>query len=103
MARNCGTILISPSSELCAQENIHDQAAWLGPRALARRAKSGARKSDVAEALSSGRHRQGRQAGSFESGLGAAIRRSGNPASGDVGDAKLIRKFGDVPDDQSAL
>jgi hypothetical protein len=23
---------------------------------------------------------------------------SGNPASGDVGDAKLIRKFGDVPE-----
>jgi hypothetical protein len=41
--------------------------------------------------------------GSFESGVGAAIRRSGNPASGKVGDAKLIRKFGDVPDDLSAF
>jgi hypothetical protein len=40
---------------------------------------------------------------SFESGVGAAIRRSGNPASGKVGDAKLIRKFGDVPDDLSAF
>ena len=29
--------------------------------------------------------------------------RTGDPATGDFGDAKLIRKFGDVPDDLSAL
>ncbi len=28
---------------------------------------------------------------------------SRKPAAGDFGDAKLIRKFGDVPDDLSAL
>jgi hypothetical protein len=27
----------------------------------------------------------------------------GDPATGDFSDAKLIRKFGDVPDDLSAL
>ena len=32
-----------------------------------------------------------------------AFSRSGGPATGDFGDAKLIRKFGDVPDDLSAL
>ncbi|MET4842551.1 hypothetical protein ABIF62_003046 [Bradyrhizobium japonicum] len=32
-----------------------------------------------------------------------AFSRSGDPATGDFGDAKLIRKFGDVPDDLSAL
>ena len=32
-----------------------------------------------------------------------AFSRSGEPATGDFGDAKLIRKFGDVPDDLSAL
>jgi hypothetical protein len=42
-------------------------------------------------------------AAGLESGLGAAIRRSRNPASGDVGDAKLIRKFGDVPDGPERL
>ncbi|WP_411781600.1 hypothetical protein [Bradyrhizobium sp. UFLA01-814] len=29
--------------------------------------------------------------------------RSGNPATGEFGDAKVIRKFGDVPGDLSAL
>jgi hypothetical protein len=29
--------------------------------------------------------------------------RSGDPATGDFSDAKVIRKFGDVPDDLSAL
>ncbi|MCS3452651.1 MULTISPECIES: hypothetical protein [Bradyrhizobium] len=29
--------------------------------------------------------------------------RTGDPATGDFGDAKIIRKFGDVPDDLSAL
>jgi hypothetical protein len=28
---------------------------------------------------------------------------TGDPATGDFSDAKLIRKFGDVPDDLSAL
>ena len=28
-----------------------------------------------------------------------AFSRSGDPATGDFGDAELIRKFGDVPDD----
>ena len=32
-----------------------------------------------------------------------AFSRSGDPATGDFGDAKLIRKFGDVPDDLSVL
>ena len=32
-----------------------------------------------------------------------AFSRSGDPATGDVGDATVIRKFGDVPDDLSAL
>jgi hypothetical protein len=32
-----------------------------------------------------------------------AFSRSGDPATGDFGDAKLIRKFGDIPDDLSAL
>jgi hypothetical protein len=36
--------------------------------------------------------------------LGAvAFSRSGDPATGDFSDAKVIRKFGDVPDDLSAL
>jgi len=29
--------------------------------------------------------------------------RTGDPATGDFSDAKVIRKFGDVPDDLSAL
>jgi hypothetical protein len=32
-----------------------------------------------------------------------AFSRSGDPATGEFGDAKLLRKFGDVPDDLSAL
>lgn len=32
-----------------------------------------------------------------------AFSRTGDPATGEFGDAKLIRKFGDVPDDLSAL
>jgi hypothetical protein len=32
-----------------------------------------------------------------------AFSRSGDPATGDFGDAKLLRKFGDVPGDLSAL
>jgi hypothetical protein len=32
-----------------------------------------------------------------------AFSRTGDPASGDFSDAKLIRKFGEVPDDLSAL
>jgi hypothetical protein len=32
-----------------------------------------------------------------------AFSRSGDPATGDFGDAKLLRKFGDVPDDLSVL
>jgi hypothetical protein len=32
-----------------------------------------------------------------------AFSRSGDLATGDFGDAKLIRKFGEVPDDLSAL
>ena len=32
-----------------------------------------------------------------------AFSRSGDPATGDFGDAVLIRKFGDVPDDLSTL
>jgi hypothetical protein len=32
-----------------------------------------------------------------------AFSRAGDPATGDFGDAKVIRKFGDVPDDLSAL
>jgi hypothetical protein len=32
-----------------------------------------------------------------------AFSRSGDPATGEFGDAKLIRKFGDAPDDLSAF
>jgi hypothetical protein len=32
-----------------------------------------------------------------------AFNRTGDPATGDFSDAKVIRKFGDVPDDLSAL
>ena len=32
-----------------------------------------------------------------------AFSRTGDPASGDFGEAKVIRKFGDVPDDLSEL
>jgi hypothetical protein len=32
-----------------------------------------------------------------------AFSRTGDPSTGDFGDAKLIRKFGDVPDDLNAL
>jgi hypothetical protein len=32
-----------------------------------------------------------------------AFSRTGDPATGDFVDAKLIRKFGDVPNDLSAL
>jgi hypothetical protein len=32
-----------------------------------------------------------------------AFSRTGNPATGDFSDAKVIRKFGDVPDDLSTL
>ncbi len=32
-----------------------------------------------------------------------AFCRTGDPATGEFGDAKLIRKFGDVPEDLSAL
>jgi hypothetical protein len=36
-------------------------------------------------------------------GGAVAFSRSGDPATGDFGDATVIRKFGKVPDDQSAL
>jgi hypothetical protein len=32
-----------------------------------------------------------------------AFSRTGDPASGDFGEARVIRKFGDVPEDLSAL
>lgn len=32
-----------------------------------------------------------------------AFSRTGDPATGEFGDAELIRKFGDVPEDLSAL
>ncbi|MEH2560541.1 hypothetical protein [Bradyrhizobium sp. AZCC 2289] len=32
-----------------------------------------------------------------------AFSRTGDPATGDFGDAKVIRKFGDVPEDLSAF
>ena len=32
-----------------------------------------------------------------------AFRRTGDPATGDFGDAKILKKFGDVPDDLSGL
>jgi hypothetical protein len=36
--------------------------------------------------------------------VGAVVfSRSGDPATGDFGDATVIRKFGDVPEDLSAL
>jgi hypothetical protein len=41
--------------------------------------------------------------GSFAIISAVAFSRSGDPATGDFGDATVIRKFGDVPDDLSAL
>lgn len=39
-----------------------------------------------------------------EGHIGAvAFSRTGDPATGDFGDAKVIRKFGEVPDDLSTL
>jgi hypothetical protein len=39
-----------------------------------------------------------------EGNIGAvAFSRTGDPATGDFSDAKVIRKFGDVPDDLSTL
>lgn len=39
-----------------------------------------------------------------EGNVGAvAFSRSGDPATGDFGDAKVMKKFGDVPDDLSTL
>ena len=39
-----------------------------------------------------------------EGHIGAvAFSRTGDPATGDFSDAKVIRKFGDVPDDLSGL
>jgi hypothetical protein len=35
-------------------------------------------------------------------GGAVALSRPGDPATGDFGDAQVIRKFGDVPDDLSA-
>lgn len=32
-----------------------------------------------------------------------AFARTGDPATGDFGDAKVLKKFGDVPDDLSTL
>jgi hypothetical protein len=32
-----------------------------------------------------------------------AFSRTGDPATGDFSDAKVVKKFGDVPDDLSAL
>jgi hypothetical protein len=32
-----------------------------------------------------------------------AFSRTGDPATGDFGDAKMIKKFGEVPDDLSTL
>ena len=32
-----------------------------------------------------------------------AFSRTGDPATGDFGDAKVLKKFGDVPDDLSTL
>jgi len=32
-----------------------------------------------------------------------AFIRTGDPATGDLGDAKIIKKFGEVPDDLSTL
>jgi len=32
-----------------------------------------------------------------------AFNRTGDPATGDLGDAKIIKKFGEVPDDLSTL
>ena len=32
-----------------------------------------------------------------------AFSRTGDPATGDFSDAKVLKKFGDVPDDLSAL
>jgi hypothetical protein len=38
-----------------------------------------------------------------EGNVAVAFSRTGDPATGDFSDAKVIRKFGDVPDDLSTL
>jgi hypothetical protein len=38
-----------------------------------------------------------------EGHVGVAFSRTGDPATGEFSDAQVIRKFGDVPDDLSAL
>jgi hypothetical protein len=55
--------------------------------------------------LQSQRGRDARRCAIAEEGhVGAvAFSRTGNPATGDFSDAKVIKKFGDVPDDLSAL
>jgi hypothetical protein len=56
-------------------------------------------------AISPERRRDARQALSRKPGhVGAvAFSRTGDPATGDFGDAQVIREFGAVPDDLSAL
>jgi len=53
---------------------------------------------------STARSSHGHPAPRKEGHVGAvAFSRTGDPATGDFSDAKVIRKFGDVPDDLSAL
>jgi hypothetical protein len=46
---------------------------------------------------------EGAEALSRKAGYVGAVAFSRDPATGDFGDAKVIRKFGEVPEDLSAL
>jgi hypothetical protein len=48
-------------------------------------------------------HRCNKRGGTGQGYVGAvAFSRTGDPAAGDFSNARVIRKFGDVPDDLSA-
>jgi hypothetical protein len=68
-------------------------------------ADDGVAAGEAVECLSANAAVMRAEALSREPGCAGAIAfsRSGDPATGEFGDAKLIRKFGDVPEDLSAL
>ena len=60
---------------------------------------------DLASYLDAGRGRKARndRPNNLNIASSIAFSRTGDPATGEFGDAKLIRKFGDVPEDLSTL
>jgi hypothetical protein len=68
-------------------------------------ADDGVAAGEAVECLSANAAVMRAEALSHKPGCAGAIAfcRSGDPATGEFGDAKLIRKFGDVPDDLSTL